>query len=69
MSDIFEQLKPKVSAANKKIVFPESLDERILEAASKLAGEGILTPVLIGEEAAIKDKAASLSFDISGCKP
>lgn len=68
MSDIFEQLKPKVSAANKKIVFPESLDERILEAASKLAGEGILTPVLIGEEAAIKDKAASLSFDISGCK-
>lgn len=67
MSDLFQELKHKITSANKKIVFPESLDERILEAVSKLSKEGLLTPVLIGEESAIQEKANSLSYDISDC--
>ncbi len=67
MSDLFQELKHKITSADKKIVFPESLDERILEAVSKLSKEGLLTPVLIGEESAIQEKANSLSYDISGC--
>lgn len=65
MSDLFTQLKEKIRSANKKIVFPESADARILEAASKLGEEGILTPVLIGEEAAIKEKADSLGLSVN----
>jgi phosphate acetyltransferase len=36
----------------KKIVFPEGGDSRILEAAARLAREGLAEPVLIGEPAA-----------------
>lgn len=67
MSDLFEQLKDKVTPERKKIVFPESLDERILEAAATLSGEGVLTPILIGGVAEIKEKAESLDLDISAC--
>ncbi|WP_071461435.1 phosphate acetyltransferase [Bacillus massilinigeriensis] len=48
MSDLFTSLKEKVSGQNLRIVFPEGSDERILKAAGRLAVEGILTPVLIG---------------------
>lgn len=65
MSDLFSTLKDKIKPAGKKIVFPESLDERILEAVAKLGDEGILTPVLIGNEAEIKEKADNLGFNIS----
>lgn len=65
MSDLFQQLKLKIAPAGKRIVFPESMDERILEAASRLSIEELLTPVLIGKEAAIKEKADELSLDIS----
>src|SRR6266478_5234307 len=34
--------------ARKRIVFPEGNDPRILEAAGRLAREGILQPILIG---------------------
>lgn len=47
MSTIIEELKSKIMGKNLKIVFPESNDKRILEAAEKLSQEGVLTPVLI----------------------
>ena len=68
MSNLFEQLTGKLAGTNKQIVFPEALDERILTAASQLSAAGILTPVLIGNEAEVKDKAATLGVDIDGCK-
>ncbi len=55
----------KIKGKNIKIVFPEAIDERIAEATSKLASEGILTPVLVGNESEIKGK---FSFDFSGCE-
>lgn len=67
MTNLFDTLKKKISSTNKKIVFPEALDERILTAASKLSMEGILQPVLIGNEGAIREKATELALDISGC--
>ncbi|KGP74190.1 phosphate acetyltransferase [Pontibacillus yanchengensis] len=66
MSNLFDSLRDKLSGSNKRVVLPEGLDERILEAASKLAEEGYITPVLIGNEDEVKQKASDLNVDVSG---
>lgn len=68
MSHLFEQLKVKIAAKSKLIVFPEGLDERILTAASRLGAAGILTPILIGNKGSMKQKAETIGVDISTCK-
>ncbi|MFE8701904.1 phosphate acetyltransferase [Cytobacillus sp. FJAT-54145] len=64
MSDLFEGLKNKVSGNNLKIVFPEGLDERIISAAGRLAAEGILTPILVGNIEEISQKAEGLNVGL-----
>lgn len=64
MSDLFTGLKEKVSGQNIKIVFPEGLDERIISAASRLAEENVLTPILIGNIEAIEAKAKELGVSL-----
>ena len=68
MSNLFDNLVSKIKGKDKSIVFPEALDERILEAASKLSTAGILTPVLIGNEQEVNDRAKEVDVDISSCK-
>lgn len=41
-----------------RIVFPEAEDARTLEAAARLAREGIARPILVGERRAIEEAAA-----------
>ncbi|RDW20508.1 phosphate acetyltransferase [Oceanobacillus chungangensis] len=65
MSQLFDQLTSKVSSKNKKIVFPEGLDERILTAASKLSAEGIVEPILIGNKEEVSKKAEAVGADVS----
>ncbi|SIS41004.1 phosphate acetyltransferase [Salimicrobium flavidum] len=65
MSDLFDTLKGKIEGQNKRIVFPEALDERILTAASKLGAEGYVQPVLVGNEEEVKQKAESFGVDVS----
>jgi len=57
------ELKQKIAGKGLRIVFPESSDERILEAAIKLCKEELIQPVLIGN---IKDIPAK--YDISQCE-
>lgn len=64
MSQLFEDLKVNVAKMNKKIVFPEGTDHRILAAAARLAEEQMLTPVLIGESSKIKEKANELQLQL-----
>ncbi|WP_042351125.1 phosphate acetyltransferase [Bacillus massiliigorillae] len=64
MSDLFISLKNKVAGQNVKIVFPEGADERILTAASRLAAENILTPILVGNVANIESKAKELGASL-----
>ncbi|RLQ93456.1 phosphate acetyltransferase [Falsibacillus albus] len=66
MSDLFTGLKNKVSDKDVKIVFPEGLDERILTAAGRLASEGILTPILIGNKEDVLNKASELNVTMDG---
>lgn len=69
MSDLFVNLKEILKDSNKKlIVFPEATDERILVAASKLAEEDLMTPVLIGKEAEITEKSKELKVSIEKCQ-
>jgi len=64
MSNLFDSLRDKLSGTDKRVVLPEGKDERILEAASKLGEEGIVTPVLIGNEDEVKQKASELNLSI-----
>ncbi|MEC5424424.1 phosphate acetyltransferase [Virgibacillus sp. C22-A2] len=68
MSQLFNQLREKIASKNKSIVFPEGMDERILTAASQLGAAGILTPILIGSKAELKQRAEEVGVDISSCK-
>ena len=62
MSVIINELKQKITGKGLKVVFPESNDPRIVEAAVKLAEEGIVTPILVQT----KDPIAS-GYDTSKC--
>ena len=64
MSDLFSLLKQKVTGKGIKIVFPEGFDERILEAASRLAEEKVLVPIVIGGKEAVEKKAAEFGFSL-----
>ena len=44
----------------------EGLDERILTAVNKLAGNNVLKPILVGNEQEIKDKANGLNLTLDG---
>ncbi|MGL4698362.1 MAG: phosphate acetyltransferase [Apilactobacillus waqarii] len=59
---LLDELKEKISGLNKKIVFPEGDDIRIIEAASRLADENLIHPVLLGEPAEIKQNAGDLNL-------
>lgn len=64
MADLFEGLKAKVTGWDRKIVFPEALDSRVLAAAGRLAADGLMTPVLIGNMEAIQEKAKDLDVSL-----
>ncbi|RMH63033.1 MAG: phosphate acetyltransferase [Calditrichaeota bacterium] len=51
---------------DRKIIFPESTDVRILTAAYTLHQKRLVTPVLLGEQSAIEAAAATHKLDISG---
>jgi phosphate acetyltransferase len=68
MSNLFESLKAKVTGKNLKIVFPEGQDERILAAASRLASDGILTPIIIGNAGSVQAKAQEVKVSLEGCE-
>lgn len=64
MSNLFDTLKERLSGNAKRIVFPEGSDQRILEATSQLAVEGLVQPVLVGKPSEIEQKAASLKIKL-----
>ena len=51
---LLDDLTKRVRAlpSKKRIVFPEGADSRVLEAAARLANEGLLTPILVGRQPA-----------------
>lgn len=68
MADLFEGLKQKLSGRDMRIVFPEGLDERIVRAASRLAEEKRLTPILVGNIEQVQAKAAELGVSLDAAE-
>ncbi|MGX1262464.1 phosphate acetyltransferase [Rossellomorea marisflavi] len=68
MSNLFATLTDKVKGKELKIVFPEGTDERILTAASRLAADGILTPIVIGNKEQVEAKAHEQNVKLEGCE-
>ncbi|WP_059171796.1 phosphate acetyltransferase [Bacillus sp. FJAT-27445] len=68
MSDLFDGIKQKISGHNLRIVFPEGFDERIVKAAGRLATEGILTPVLIGNIEELQSRAKQLDVSLEAAE-
>lgn len=54
--------------ADRHIVLPEGVEERILRAAHRLLGQGICRLTLLGRPAEIADRAAGLGLDISAAQ-
>ena len=65
---ILKNLKKKLQADPKSIVFTEGTDARILSAASKLLAAKTLKVILLGEAEAVKKPAADGGFDITGAE-
>jgi len=68
VSDLFEGLKQKISGRDLRIVFPEGLDERIVRAASRLAEEKLITPILIGNIEQVQAKAAEAGVSLESAE-
>jgi len=60
--DIFEKLAEKAKANKKRIVLPESLEERTLTAASKVMEMGVADIILLGKKQEIEAKASELGL-------
>ncbi|WP_246943778.1 phosphate acetyltransferase [Bacillus pinisoli] len=63
---LFSSIKESLKSKNTKIVFPEGTDSRILAAAGRLASEGLVTPILLGDEEQIKELAKSQGVVLEG---
>ncbi|HHW82668.1 MAG TPA: phosphate acetyltransferase, partial [Actinomycetales bacterium] len=59
------RLLERARAAGKHIVLPEGEDDRILRAASTLLARDVARLTILGDERAIRARAAELSLDIS----
>lgn len=64
MNKIIEQIKESAKKNKKRIILPESMDRRVLEAASMVLSEGIADVILIGNKEAIESDSKGL--DLSG---
>jgi len=68
VSDLFEGLKQKISGRNLRIVFPEGTDERIIRAASRLAEDNLITPILVGNIEQVQAKAQELGVSVENAE-
>ena len=66
--NVIAKLHERAKTLKKTIVLPEGNEERTLKAAVQALNEGLITPILIGKEAEIKELAAKNGLDISQIK-
>ena len=63
--DLFNSIKTRLHGTEKRIVLPEGTDSRVLEAAHKLHQEGLVRPILLGNEIEVKQAAKNIGIDVS----
>ena len=62
------QVRKKALQANRRIVLPETSDERVIRAASLILKEGLAQVVLVGNQEAIMNSAKAYEVSLSGAK-
>ncbi|AOV08881.1 phosphate acetyltransferase [Sporosarcina ureilytica] len=62
--DLFNKVKANLQGHDKTIVLPEGTDARVLQAAVRLAEEGIVKPILLGSEEEVRNAAVEASVDL-----
>lgn len=62
------QVRRRALKANKRIVLPESGDERVLRATAEILKEKLARPILIGEESKIMYDAKAYNISLEGVK-
>jgi phosphate acetyltransferase len=63
---ILEQIRARASQLSRRVVLPEGGEERTVEAASRIASQGIARPVLLGAEVEIVAMAVRLGVTLHG---
>lgn len=63
--DLIQDIRNKAKGLNKKIIFPEATDERILKAVEQTTKQRIIKAILVGNEKEIKAKAKSLKINLN----
>ncbi|MGD8278161.1 MAG: NADP-dependent malic enzyme [Gemmatimonadota bacterium] len=53
-------------ARKRRIVFPESLEDKVLRACQVIVDENVAEPVLVGDPEAVHDRARQLGLEIDG---
>lgn len=61
---LLDEIKTKAKLKNKKIILPESQDERVLKAANILSKEKIAKVITLGEPEEVIKKASKLKIDL-----
>ena len=64
--DLFASLAKKITGQNKTIVFPEGTEPRIVGAAARLAADGLVKPIVLGDQAKVEAVAKELNADLTG---
>ncbi len=65
---LIDRLHAKLQRHPKRIVFPEGGDPRIMQAARQFATRRLGVPILLGDRAEIKDRAARLDIRLDGIR-
>lgn len=60
---LLEQIYEKAKVNPQKVVFPEALNKKILQAAYETGKEGYIVPVLVGDAEAIKNAIAEEQYE------
>lgn len=65
---VFNRILDAAKSCKRRVVLPESLDERVLRAAAIAQAQGIAQPILLGTEEELNAQAKQLNISIDGIR-
>ena len=68
MNEFIEKMAERARQTPKKVGFPEALNPDVLKTAAMCVSAGIGMPVLIGNDAQIRQTAAEAGISLEGCR-
>jgi len=64
--EVMQRMVSMARRSPKRVVLPDSYNERIIRAAASVVNEGVAIPVLVGDPARIRKNAEELGVDLDG---